>query len=84
MRQNKHSRRGRERRSSPSTHWPKLKVLGSSADLVIDGAEVLQEALEHVQPVGEVLHAHHLAHLVGVRGSGQGQSQGQGQGQGWG
>ena len=26
VRPNTHSRRGRERRSSPSTHWPKLKV----------------------------------------------------------
>ena len=39
----------------------------SSADLVIDGAEIFQEALEHVQPVSEVLDAHHLAHLVRVR-----------------
>eukprot|EP00964_Phaeocystis_antarctica_P153430 scaffold121705_cov60-Phaeocystis_antarctica.AAC.1 len=65
-----------EAKAKPQRPQSKLKVQGSSADLLIDGAEVLQEALEHVQPVGEVLDAHHLAHLVGVRVSGQGWGQG--------
>ena len=38
----------------------------SSADLVIDGAEIFQEALEHVQPVSEVLDAHHLSRTPGL------------------